>query len=499
MKVKQKSVCQNCRNRKLGCDGKHPECSQCVLSGHKCDGYRTDWKFISHTPMISSTPEQHNQAALVRKESQETLLRADQQDSPTGPIPLQVYLNPLNVCNLAELITKSYVPQGEGIIQTCNSDYMEPRICGSWVEVLSSLPCLTTTSLVLPRAVAALGASLLSQSSESNMTRSQTYDMAIHTLRQSFGLNPRSLSTEQILAIMCLTLVELMIPDSVTALASHTQAVGMLLHAHGPHMCSLGLLHKLFVGFRPLLAIRSRQPTFLASQPWIGTPFSHFRPSLMQSLLNEVVILPALLHQSDSVLGSLAQGHSSDINKIPRSFINVLIRLDEWEAVLQKGDQPCYWRCGYVSPAVESTTSDDTHLPLFWYPNITMANSFTHLWAFRIICLSELRRYIAHFPGRDQQPISTGHPFMNYDNIQAQMITFAKSISLSMVYLLQEEMRLFGPASTIFPLQMAYKIYKSHGSGQQAEIAYLEGIVDELHQKGLKSARALVFDDYMKR
>lgn len=219
----------------------------------------------------------------------------------------------------------------------------------------------------------------------------------------------------------------------------------------------------------------------------------------MQSLLNEVVILPALLHQSDSVLGSLAQGHSSDINKIPRSFINVLIRLDEWEAVLQKGDQPCYWRCGYVSPAVESTTSDDTHLPLFWYPNITMANSFTHLWAFRIICLSELRRYIAHFLGRDQQPISTGHPFMNYDNIQAQMITFAKSISLSMVYLLQEEMRLFGPASTIFPLQMAYKIYKSHGSGQQAEIAYLEGIVDELHQKGLKSARALVFDDYMKR
>lgn len=164
--------------------------------------------------MISSTPEQHNQAALVRKESQETLLRADQQDSPTGPIPLQVYLNPLKVCNLAELITKSYVPQGEGIIQTCNSDYIQPRICGSWVEVLSSLPCLNTTSLVLPRAVAALGASLLSQSSESNMTRSQTYDMAIHTLRQSFGLNPRSLSTEQILAIMCLTLVEVLFPQS---------------------------------------------------------------------------------------------------------------------------------------------------------------------------------------------------------------------------------------------------------------------------------------------
>lgn len=44
-----------------------------------------------------------------------------------------------------------------------------------------------------------------------------------------------------------------MIPDSVPALASHIQAVGLLLHAHGPDMCSFGLLHKLFVGFRPLL------------------------------------------------------------------------------------------------------------------------------------------------------------------------------------------------------------------------------------------------------
>jgi hypothetical protein len=34
--------------------------------------------------------------------------------------------------------------------------------------------------------------------------------------------------------------------------------------------------------------------------------------------------------------------------------------------------------------------------------------------------------------------------------------------------------------STIFPLQMAYKVYKSLGSGHQVDIAYIEGIVDEL-------------------
>jgi hypothetical protein len=220
----------------------------------------------------------------------------------------------------------------------------------------------------------------------------------------------------------------------------------------------------------------------------------------MQNLLNEVVILPALLHQSDCVLGNLVQADLSDINKIFGSITNVLIRLDEREAALQKGDQPCYWRCGYVSPAVQSRTSDDTHLPLFWYPNITMANAFTHLWAFRIVCLYELKRFITHFSGHDQeQPIWTGQLRMNYDDIQAQILAFAKNISLSMVYLLQEEMRLFGPASTIFPLQIAYKVYRSAGSGHQADIAYLEGIVDELHQKGLKSARAHVFGDQMQR
>jgi hypothetical protein len=40
-----------------------------------------------------------------------------------------------------------------------------------------------------------------------------------------------------------------------------------------------------------------------------------------------------------------------------------------------------------------------------------------------------------------------------------------------------------------------HRVYKSLGSGHQVDIAYIEGIVDELHKKGLKSARALVFDD----
>ncbi|OJZ82673.1 hypothetical protein ASPFODRAFT_74087, partial [Aspergillus luchuensis CBS 106.47] len=46
MRVKQRSVCQNCRSRKLGCDGKSPQCTQCLLTGRQCPGYPVNWSFV---------------------------------------------------------------------------------------------------------------------------------------------------------------------------------------------------------------------------------------------------------------------------------------------------------------------------------------------------------------------------------------------------------------------------------------------------------------------
>lgn len=200
----------------------------------------------------------------------------------------------------------------------------------------------------------------------------------------------------------------------------------------------------------------------------------------MQSLLTEAIILPALLHESDWVLKNLAQRHFSDINEMVCCFFDVLSRLDQLEKRLQKRDQPSYWPCGDATQPVESSASDDTRL-ILWYPNVTMANALTHLWAFRIVCLTEIKRFTMHDPFRDQeQPIRTGKLGLDFDDLQAQMIALAKKISLSMVYLLQDEMKLFGPASTFFPLRIANQTFKATEQGQQVDIAYLEDIVDQL-------------------
>lgn len=45
-----------------------------------------------------------------------------------------------------------------------------------------------------------------------------------------------------------------MIPNnSATAMSTHVNAIGMLLRGYGPEAFGSGVLHRLFVGFRPLL------------------------------------------------------------------------------------------------------------------------------------------------------------------------------------------------------------------------------------------------------
>jgi len=123
-----------------------------------------------------------------------------------------------------------------------------------------------------------------------------------------------------------------------------------------------------------------------------------------------------------------------------------------------------------------------------------MANVYTNLWAFRIICFSELERLAEHFPCFDlTQDIPLSKP-LNLKHIHTYKTELAKQICLSMEYLLRDEMGLFGPASTYFPLQVAYETFlEDEGIAQKEGVKFVEGVVLRLVQKGLRSAPVLVF------
>lgn len=186
----------------IQCDGKSPGCGQCAFSGLKCDGYPTDWTFM---PQNTSLPRRKKglEPTSTPVTSQESL-------AILAKAPLLPRQNPdqPNASHLSALIVQSFVPGSERSPNVYNSDYSEPRICGSWVEVLSILPCLNTGSLVLTRAVKALSASILSRPNMANKDYSNTYHEAIHTLRKSFGVDGNSVKFELIPTVMCLALAE---------------------------------------------------------------------------------------------------------------------------------------------------------------------------------------------------------------------------------------------------------------------------------------------------
>ncbi|GIC88682.1 uncharacterized protein Aud_005079 [Aspergillus udagawae] len=63
-----------------------------------------------------------------------------------------------------------------------------------------------------------------------------------------------------------------------------------------------------------------------------------------------------------------------------------------------------------------------------------------------------------------------------------------------MSYLFQDEMKLFGPASALFPAQMiAYAWFERHRTYNQSGIDFMKGVVAQFVQKGLLSTPRLVY------
>jgi hypothetical protein len=84
---------------------------------------------------------------------------------------------------------------------------------------------------------------------------------------------------------------------------------------------------------------------------------------------------------------------------------------------------------------------------------------------------------------------------MNCNAIQAEADRLAYLICSSMGYLLQDEMKLFGPVSTLFPVQIAYLRFKKDETQYQSGIHFIKGVVAQLVQKGLLSAPLLVLGE----
>ncbi|GAD94320.1 conserved hypothetical protein [Paecilomyces variotii No. 5] len=508
MKVKRYSVCQPCRLRKIGCDGKNPECSQCLLTGRQCPGYPIEWSFVDQSRSEPMGGRRSRSRVENRKQHAEEFPRDAPLTGTSHPElsnelypPRPTSTDDISFAKLVNLIIRSYMPEEElrlsSDISHDISHELAPRLCGSWVEVLLDFDD-STRSDVVSTASAALGTLIMSQSLPKDVPSidsTRSYLTAIQMMQRALSSANIYSDRELLVSIMCLSLAELMFSGSYEGLAAHANAVARILQAHGPERYQTGILHRLFIGFRPLLmikAIQDRKSSFLHSMDWIKMPFAILEPSAMQSLLSQAASIPTLLRRMDEIYDSQVIIDKVCIaTQLFGDFDDILHSLDEWEAsILSSENRPVYWYQDQETGTCEVPT---TRVPCIWFPGITMANALTSVWSFRIICFFELERLAITFP---QLNLEYSKELSEFDGrgLLDNARTLTTRVCQSIDYLLQDKMKLFGPASTILPLQLVYAVAELYPHGYQIELGIVRKAIDRLVFKGLRSFPSYVFE-----
>ncbi|KAF2147046.1 uncharacterized protein K452DRAFT_240175 [Aplosporella prunicola CBS 121167] len=496
MKVRQRTICHTCRSRKLGCDGKQPACTQCLLRGQQCAGYNYDLIFVSHGTAPANPAKRGKQPMSWRpvKNQSTSVLDAARfgRISPDTDFALSsISLKKSSLEDLIRLVMAEYVPENELIVLPSDSLASRPRICGCWVEVLPSMA--DKGDNVLDSAIRAFGLALSSGSTSSSISVPQcfeAYSSAIHLTANRLRTTHHSFPDDLAAAIMCLTMAELMLPSSENGWKAHAKGVGELIKLCGPAMFISGVPHKLFVGFRPLLVLASFsscEATFLDQEEWKSIPF-YLHPQVpMQSLLSIAVAIPPIIKKVEILTNSSPPNDSfSKAYNARSAFCDIVRRFEEWELLLsQETAGPLCSLLAASDMHASHVGQIPNHRIRLWFPNISVANGLTHLWAFQIICFVQIKKLESAFPtlapGNDLPEIFTPSSIRQ----EKEATNIATKICQSAEYLMQDDMKLYGPASITFPLETALDFFKNDSRQHEEKIAWCYRIYDRLAQKGL--------------
>lgn len=183
----------------------------------------------------------------------------------------------------------------------------------------------------------------------------------------------------------------------------------------------------------------------------------------MQLLISDAATLPSLLEAIDS-LGNLPSDIAlSEAQRIRSGLLEVHQSLCKWKYLYEK----------------------DTTCP--WFPNIMAANVHTHTLSFEIICVTEIEKvdlFLADHRGTSK---SAAGQTLEIDCPERQAWRLADKICQSVEYFLQEDMRLFGPASAIFPLRIAYDVLSRDIQRNQENIRRCQGLIGRIGQTGIST------------
>lgn len=229
-----------------------------------------------------------------------------------------------------------------------------------------------------------------------------------------------------------------------------------------------------------LEAIQHRRETFLDEPVWKAKSFSSESKSLMQSLLDQISGLPALLQRLDAISNSGPKDQSENIVALYKDFNAQMLRLEDWETNLNTSAAS---RLLWWPVALPSYTGSPFPIS-YEFTNVLVANTITHYWGVLLVVQISMETLQAVF---DKHEIDNSNiPKQRAIALSDRKLTLANDICQSVRYHLRPEMKLYGPAAMLFPLNVALQVFSRENKLQ--ETLWCEEIISRLGSMGIRLA-----------
>ena len=145
--------------------------------------------------------------------------------------------------------------------------------------------------------------------------------------------------------------------------------------------------------------------------------------------------------------------------------MKIKMKFESWASSFQAElPTPLYWQQTDV-PA------DGGHDGFLSFPSLSIANTFTHLWSFKITCMWHIRDLLLRFP-----ELSGFKIIVSIDEIRRSCHELSVKIIQSMNFLMRQEFMLYGRFSAGFPLGTAYKSLSLDAEGRNLLRKYEQSV-----------------------
>lgn len=215
-------------------------------------------------------------------------------------------------------------------------------------------------------------------------------------------------------------------------------------------------------------AIYMRRSSFTSHHDWKTLPFQLNGQNIIQRFLTIAADIPPLLERFDAL--DRLDGFDRDLSAMALSsdFRAIIRRVDRTFAL--EASAPSYWE---LLPKARDSQ--------FRFRNLQTANIYLNYWLFCSICFIHLHLLQARYGASLNVESSQGCP-----PPLDQAVENATNIYRSMDFVLQDEMRIQGPASRIFTARVAYDILKFDGPRSAEKLAGFRPIMHKFERAGFK-------------